>query len=444
MTPSEEGAADVGRHVAVIGAGPSGVYAAEDMATRLGWSVDVIDRLPTPYGLLRYGVAPDHMKMKSLARALERVFAHSNVRFFGNVEVGRDIRVEELRARYDAVIYAVGAPGHRRLGVPGEDLIGVQPATDLVAWYSGHPDAAAPPDLSAARSAVVIGAGNVALDVARLLAKSAHELLPTDVPGDVIEALERSALTDIHIVCRRGPADVKFTYKELAEMGELENADVVVHAGEYSLDSEGVMGAQATIIDLFRQWAERESGRRKSRTVHFHFGLRPERVNGTRGVEAITFGSAGGDQVIPVDLVVTAIGSFGRAMVDVDFDAGRGVIPHLDGRVQPPSPGLSGEYVVGWIKRGPSGVIGTNKADAINTVATVVADLEAAVDTVPHAVTRPFGEDEFGSAVLWDGWLGIDRAEIAGGAARGAARVKMATWDQLLASAGATRGDARS
>ncbi|WP_307837231.1 FAD-dependent oxidoreductase [Aeromicrobium sp. YIM 150415] len=415
----------------VVGAGPSGVYAADEIVRAQGWRVDIIDRLPTPYGLLRYGVAPDHLRMKSLSRALERVFQHEEVRFLGNVQVGRDVTVSELRERYDAIVYAVGAPGYRQLNIPGEGLDGVLPSTSFVSWYSGHPDAVTPVDLSTVTSVAVLGAGNVALDVARVLAKSASELSHTDIPSGVLERLETSRVEDIHVFARRGPADVKFTFKELAEFGELLNAGVVVHADPEELgDEPGQAPAGSTVLDLFRQWKHQAEVKR-ARTVHFHFGLTPTAIQGDERVRSVSFTDTltGEARSFSADLALVAVGSLGRSLDDVPFDSESGVIPHTEGRVH--SPDRHGrEYVVGWIKRGPSGVIGVNRADAAATVATLVADLES---VTPQA--RPLTGEDLPEMIEWSNWLDIDAAEVDAGTTREAARVKLSSWQDLLKAA---------
>lgn len=399
-----------------------------------GYKVDILDRLPTPYGLVRYGVAPDHIKMKSVIRALEKVFALPGVRFLGNVELGRDVSADELRERYDAVVYAVGAPDYRQLGVPGEDLPGVVPAPDLVAWYSAHPDATAPPGLDEINSIVVVGAGNVALDVARVLAKAGGELTETDIPDPIIGHLSESGARDIHIVARRGPADVKFTRKELTDIGELTNAGVVVHcaAEELAAAAETAEGVAAQNVATFQGWAEREPVA-LPRTVHFHFGWASDRIEGEDWVRSITFkNSAGEEKTIPADMVVTAIGSFGRPIPGVPFDDARGVIPHEEGRVTSGSDGVAGEYVVGWAKRGPTGIIGTNKHDSALTVEVLAKDLES----LPDRDARPLSVGDLPHAITWEAWLAIDSAEVALGRSRAAARQKLATWEALLGAAG--------
>lgn len=433
------------RHVAVVGAGPSGLYTAQTLARTYGMAVDVFERLPTPYGLLRYGVAPDHLKMKKLTAVLEKVLRLPRVRFFGNVEIGRDINGEELGARYDAVVYAVGASGHRALDVPGETLPGVHPATDFVSWYSGHPDADQFTGLDGARSAVVVGAGNVALDVARVLARSPHELTATDVPDRVLDQLAHSTVLDVHVVARRGPDGVKFTLKELTEMGELANADVRVHEDDRTAAAAHPASGEPTCTAVLDGWRGREmSG--KPRTVHFHFGLSLARIEGTSRVERAVFAPTGSslagrqETALPAQLLLAAVGSRGRPVPGLPFDERRGVVPNVDGRVDRGDGATSREYVVGWIKRGPTGVIGTNRADALVTAATLAADLDSG-PALPRVTAQPITTGEFGAVVDWTGWSGIDAAEVARGALRSAARVKVDTWTDMLAAArGVTAG----
>lgn len=434
------------RHVAVVGAGPSGLYTAQTLARTYGMAVDVFECLPAPYGLLRYGVAPDHLKMKKLTVVLEKVLRLPGVRFFGNVEIGRDVTGEELRDRYDAVVYAVGASGHRALDVPGETLPGVHPAPDFVSWYSGHPDAGRFTGLDTVRSAVVVGAGNVALDVARVLARSPRELAATDVPDRVLDELARSTVLDIHVVARRGPGEVKFTLKELIEMGELANADVRVHADDRPAATAASVPGEAPCAAVLDGWRGRETSG-KPRTVHFHFGLTLARVEGRSRVERAVFAPTGSplgerrETTLPAQLLLGAIGSHGRAVAGLPFDDHRGVVPNVDGRVDHGDGVPSREYVVGWIKRGPTGVIGTNRADALVTAATLAADLESG-PAFPHAAVRPFTAGELGTVVDLTGWTGIDAAEVARGARRSAARVKVATWTDMLAAARGVYDDA--
>ncbi len=430
--------------VAVLGSGPAGIYAAEALA-KAEASVDIFDRLPAPYGLVRYGVAPDHLKIKSVARTLQRVFEMPGVRFIGNVTYGPDITLAELRRCYDAVIFATGSPFDRRLGVPGEDLPGSVAAAEIVNWYCGLPGANTDIGLHA-RDVAIIGAGNVALDVARILAKGAEAVSHTDMPDHVLDALGGAAATDIHIVARRGPAQAKFTMVELREMGELPDADVVVDPADLELDAasrEAMAGRRPlrTMVELFGQWAERPlTG--KPRRVHFHFLRRPAALLGTDRVTGLQVergkldgsgGVVGTGQLetIPAQLVVRSIGYRGAPIEGLPFDARSGTVPNTAGRVDDP-----GSYVAGWIKRGPTGVIGTNRSDAAETVKTLLAD--ASAGTLPRAAERDpdailaILADRGVGYVTWDGWLRLDEHELALGKARGRERTKVHELETML------------
>lgn len=438
--------------VAVVGSGPAGVYAA-DVLTRGtdGVSVDVLDRLPAPYGLVRYGVAPDHVKMKSVDVALRKVLERESVRFVGNVEVGTDLTLADLRRHYDAVLFATGAAVDRRLGVPGEDLPGSFSATDFVAWYSGHPDAELDRFTLRARRVVVIGVGNVAVDVARVLAKTAAELSTTDVPGHVLDVLEGSAVEEVTMVGRRGPAQARFTTKELRELGELANADVLVDPADLELSEadQAEVEADRTLranLAVLRGWVGREpEGRPRKLTLRFW--LRPEAVLGVDAVtglrtertrlEAGRLVGTGETVDLPAEMVLRSVGYRGLPLPGLPFDDTTGVVPHRAGRVLTESGPLPGVYIAGWIKRGPTGVIGTNKSDAAETVATLLADapeLPRASERDPDAVLELLcgrGVDP----VEWAGWTAIDAAEQALGAERGCARVKIADRKGLLQAA---------
>ncbi len=439
--------------IAVVGSGPSGLYAADELGRNDGVSVDVLDRLPCPYGLLRYGVAPDHLKMKSLEITLRRILEKPEVRFLGGVELGAQLSVDDLREHYDAVVYATGAAVDRTLGIPGEQLPGSFSATEFVAWYCGHPDAEVDRFTLDARSAVVVGVGNVAVDVARVLAKTADELREkTDMSAHVLDVLDASTITDIHIVGRRGAAQAKFTTKELQELGELANADVVVDPDELVLDeaSEQTIEAERKVrrnVELLQEWAHRpQQGR--PRRIHLRFLHSPVALLGTDRVEGVELerneldGSGGvrgtGSRVtLPAEMVLRSVGYRGLPLPGVPFDDRGGVIPHEAGRVKREDDGRAGEYVVGWIKRGPTGVIGTNKGDAKETVATLLADLEAMppsgnreADGIVELLTR-----RGVTVVTWQGWEAIDAAEQALGAAAGRTRVKIAGRQALLTAA---------
>ena len=433
--------------VAIVGSGPAGLYTAEELAKQGDVAVDVFDRLPAPYGLLRYGVAPDHLKMKTLETALRRILDQPQVRFFGGVEVGVDLEPAELLGYYDAVVYAFGSGSDRRLGIPGEDLPGSFGAKDFVSWYCGHPDRV-PEFVLDARSAVVVGAGNVALDVARILAKTSEELrAATDMSDDVLETLAASSITDIHLVARRGPAQAKFTTKELRELGELANADVIVDAEALRLDEadEALLAGDRVAkrnVEVMQGWIDRPlTG--KPRRIHLHFRRVPTALLGEDRLEAVALrrNEPGADpaeeEILPTQLLMRAVGYRGLGLAGVPFDPDNGVIPNEQGRVLREGAPATGEYAVGWIKRGPTGVIGTNKSDARETVATMLADradLPRAPHRDPDAILELLRERNVG-VVTWAGWVAIEAAEMALGVAGGRNRVKIADWAQLIAAA---------
>ncbi len=438
--------------VAVVGSGPAGVYATGALTRADGVSVDVLDRLPAPYGLVRYGVAPDHVKMKSVDVALRKVLEQPSVRFLGNVEVGTDVTLAELRRHYDAVLFATGAAVDRRLGVPGEDLAGSFSATDFVAWYSGHPDAELDRFTLRARRVVVIGVGNVAVDVARVLSKTAAELSPTDVPGHVLDLLDASAVEEVTVVGRRGPAQAKFTTKELRELGELANADVLVDAADLELSETDAATVEAdrtlrANLEVLREWSTRQPAGRPRR-LRLRFWLRPVEVLGVDAVSGLRaersrLDASGrllgtGETVdLPAEMVLRSVGYRAVPLPGLPFDERAGVVPHGSGRVLTEAGPMVGVYVAGWIKRGPTGVIGTNKSDAAETVAALLADapgLPRAPERDPAAL--PALLDARGvRSVPWTGWEAIDAAERDLGVARGCARVKIADRATLLQTA---------
>ncbi|HVX70822.1 MAG TPA: FAD-dependent oxidoreductase [Mycobacteriales bacterium] len=423
--------------VAVIGAGPAGIYTADALCaqTDVPVQVHVYDRLPAPFGLLRYGVAPDHIKMKNLAATLQRIIEHDNVGFRGNVDVGRDVTVPELLADYHAIVYTYGASIDRKLGIPGEDLPGSIAATAFVNWYSGHPDFIEPFSLEAT-SAVVIGLGNVAIDVARVIVRDPEEMAATDVPDDVLAVLRASSLTDVHIVGRRGPEHAKFTIKELREMGELAGVDVVVDPAEVDEVESDDKDVKRN-LDVFKEWAHRPlaGGKRK---LHFHFHSRPAEIVGTDRVEALRCERPDGATYdIPAQLVFRSVGYIGTPMPGVPFDETSNVIPNDDHRVIGGCVEV-GEYTCGWIGRGATGVIGTNRSDAKAAVASLLADTDKllARAVTPHSVAALLSGR--GVAVVeLAGWNAIDAAEVARGAGRGNTRVKLSLWEELLAAASA-------
>ena len=422
--------------VAVVGAGPAGIYTAAALTDQdqVPVTVDVFDRLPTPFGLLRYGVAPDHLKMKALTKTLQRALDHENVRFFGNITVGADLTVAELLGDYHAVVYSYGAAGDRRLGIPGEDLRGSLAAREFVNWYCDDPDASVAGFELTARGAAVIGLGNVALDAARILIRDPEELAPTDVSDEVLSVLRASAITDVHIVGRRGPQHAKFTTKELRELGELEGVDVVIDrdalAGIGDVDDSTVRRN----LEVFRGWTERElSG--APRRIHLHFHSRPTEVLGIDTVEGLRVERPDGTtEDLPVQLVLRSAGYRGAALDGLPFDEETGTITVSDHRVHRGTDEV-GEYASGWIKRGATGVIGTNRSDATATVQVILADVEALLARPVESGSALSAALERGARPVTDkGWAAIDAAEIERGASRDSARIKLARWEELLAA----------
>jgi ferredoxin--NADP+ reductase len=436
----------------VVGAGPSGLYTADELR-KLGHEVDVLDRLACPYGLLRYGVAPDHLKMKALEGTLRKILERPGARFLGGVRLGSAVTVPELRQQYDAIVYATGASADRRLGIPGEELPGSFSATEFVGWYCGHPDATAGGFALDAESVVVVGNGNVALDVARVLTKDPARLRATDMSEHVLGVLDRSSVTDVHIVGRRGPAQAKFTTKELRELGELANADVVVDPAELELDPAGerAVAGDAALgrnYEILRAWSERPRQGRPRR-IHLRFLLSPRRVLGSGGVRAVELErnvpdgdggvtGTGETTTIPAQLLLRSIGYRGVPLPGVPFDERAGTIPNERGRVLRDGRIAEREYVVGWIKRGPSGVIGTNKADARETVALLAEDLARTDDRRSRDPRELLGllGDRGVAVVTWPGWLAIEAAERELGERAGRDRIKIADPGHLLAAAG--------
>ncbi|WP_412028988.1 FAD-dependent oxidoreductase [Deinococcus yunweiensis] len=435
--------------VAVIGSGPSGVFATEALLkSDLSVEVDVYDRLPTPYGLVRYGVAPDHLTIKSVTRGFEKTLSDPRVRFLGNVEFGRDLTHEDARAYYDAVVYTVGASSDRRLGIPGEDLRGSMSATEFVAWYNGHPDAAARDLTLSATGVAVIGVGNVALDVSRILVKTVSELRESDIAAHALPILERSAVKDVWVLGRRGAAQAKFTTKELREFGELDDADPIVKPAEVQVDER----AEAVITDnivkknleVLRDFAVR-TPEGKDRRIHLRFLVSPTEIldDGEGNVAGLKIerntlddqGNAVGTgefEVLPVQMVLRSVGYKGVELPGVPFDARRGVIPNEGGRVD----GRPGEYTAGWIKRGPSGVIGTNRKDATDTVAHLLADArEGTLPAAPQptraavdALLASRGVDVYS----FHDWQVLDAHELAQGQAQGRPRHKVVHREEML------------
>lgn len=434
--------------VAVIGSGPSGIYSAEALTKQdaVPVQVDIFDRLPTPYGLVRYGVAPDHLGIKSVTRAFEKVLNDPRVRFLGNVEFGRDVTREQLLSHYDALIYAVGASSDRRLNILGEDYAGSMSATEFVAWYNGHPDAATRDlDLSGIKGVAVVGVGNVALDVSRILAKTAAELHTSDIAAHALEVLARSGVEDVYILGRRGPLQAKFTTKELREFGELAEANVDVRPDELQVEEAAEAGITDNVIkknlEVLRGFQTLEH-RDVPRTVHFRFLVSPTEIMADEEgrVKAIRIeknqlnedGSASGTgyfEEIPVQLVLRSVGYKGTPLAGVAFDERSGTIANEGGRVE----GGAGEYTAGWIKRGPSGVIGTNRKCAADTVSLLLADAQSGA--LPPRAGRPEDlEALLGTLPVYtfEDWQALDQHETAAGAQSGRPRHKVVHVHEML------------
>lgn len=453
------GSAENPLRVAIVGSGPAGFYAAGQLlaSAEPAIKVDVYDRLMTPWGLVRFGVAPDHPKIKSVTRVFERTARMPGFSFHGNVEIGVDVSHEELAAAYHAVLYAVGTAGDRRLGIPGEDLPGSESATEFVAWYNGHPDYADRDFDLTCRRAVVIGNGNVALDVARMLALSVDELQVTDIADHAIELLRESSVEEIVVLGRRGPAQAAFTNPELRELAELELADVIVDPADVELDPDSAATletADATIqrnVETLTAYSTLEpSG--KPRRVVLRFLTSPVAIEGDGRVEALVVernelvaaedGSlkarpTGATERIETGLVLRAVGYVGRPLPGVPFDERRQTVLNDGGRVldpdsQRPIPGL---YAAGWIKRGPSGVIGTNKKCAQETTGRMLEDFAAGLLPTPSDTPEALLERLRGNGtnvIDYSGWEAIDAHERALGEPAGRPRVKLVRRDEQL------------
>lgn len=444
--------------VAVVGAGPAGIYAA-DILTKENpeATVDVYDRLPAPYGLVRYGVAPDHPRIKEIIKALRRVLDREEIRFIGNVDYGTDVTLDDLRDWYDAVIFATGAAADRALHIPGIDLPQSYGAADFVSWYDGHPDVPRDWPLEA-ESVAVIGAGNVALDVARMLAKPADEQLTTEIPDSVYQGLKTNKAREVHIFARRGPAQVKFTPMELRELSHSPEIDVIVPPEGFEIDEGGQeainrsKGTRLVVDTLMKYLDKDETG--ASRKIYIHMCQAPIEILGDGKVEAIRTertelvgdGSARGTGEYvdtPIQAVYRAVGYLSSELKDLPFDYDAGVVPHEAGRVlQAIGEPLPGVYVTGWIKRGPVGLIGHTKSDAAETITSLLADLPSLqpagdsssldVDDVV-ATLRQRGV----KVVTWDGWQRLDEHEIALGQTQGRERIKVVPREEMVARAGA-------
>jgi ferredoxin--NADP+ reductase len=442
--------------VAIIGAGPAGIYAGNILANKHpDVAIDLFDTLPAPYGLIRYGVAPDHPRIKGIVNSLHEMLNDGKIRFFGNVTFGRDITLADIKNHYHAVIFATGAIKDAQLGIPGVDLDGSFGAADFVSWFDGHPDVPRTWPLEAEQVAV-LGNGNVALDVARMLAKHADNLLTTDIPENVYQGLKASPVTDVHVFGRRGPAQIKFTPIELRELGEVEDVDIVLYdedfpEGWFDEDAEGVTNQHKVMARVIESWRDRElTG--ASRRLHLHFFSSPAEIigDGNGKVAGMKFerteltenGNVRGTGVFvnyPLQAVYRAIGYFGSELPEVPFDDKYGVIRNEGGRVVDESgTQVAGLYATGWIKRGPVGLIGHTKSDAMETIDNLVADVDSLVDPAHNELDSMINELRARGVEFtdWAGWLKLNEHELALGVAFAGVereRVKVVSRDEQVA-----------
>ncbi|HYA20970.1 MAG TPA: FAD-dependent oxidoreductase [Burkholderiales bacterium] len=441
--------------VAVVGAGPSGFYAAEALLkSGQNVRVDMIERLPAPFGLVRYGVAPDHPKLKEAILVYSVIARLPHFDLLGNVTVGRDLKVDELRANYHGVIFACGAETDRHLGIPGEDLPGSHTATEFVAWYNGHPDYRERSFDLSAEVVVIVGQGNVAADVCRVLAKSVDELKTTDIAEHSLNALAASRVREIHVIGRRSAAQAKFTNKELKELGELPSCDAIVDPQDMQLNAESLAELEiksnyvsAKNVEIFRSFAARgPTG--KPRRIFFHFLESPVAIKGNARIEQLVLArnrlegvpmqqvarESGETKLLRCALLFRSIGYSGVPIPGVPFDARRGVFPTQDGRIVEGGAVITGFYAAGWIKRGPTGIIGTNRADSIATVKSLLADLPHLAPEAKAGAEglKPLLMARRVRAVSLDDWLKIDAAEVARGQPKGKPREKFTRVAEML------------
>jgi len=446
--------------LAIVGAGPAGIYAADILLKaerKFDVSIDLFEQLPAPYGLVRYGVAPDHPRIKGIITALREVLDRGDIRIFGNVRYGEDITLDDLKRHYNAVIFATGAIRDTKLDIPGIDAKGSFGAADFVSWFDGHPDVSRTWPLEA-ESIAVIGNGNVALDVTRMLTKHAEDLLPTEVPDNVYEILAANPVKDVHVFGRRGPANVKFTPLELRELGELRDVDMVVYDEDFEYDEASraaiASNKQVMVIDrVLQSWRQRPSvnnaGGEASRRLHLHFYAKPQeivtddegRVTAFRWERTRPDGQGGvigtGEiRELPVQAVYRAVGYFGSPLPGIPFDKRHGVIPNREGQVlhKDSNEPVRGVYATGWIKRGPVGLIGHTKSDAMETVRHIINDQgqwwqpeDPSEEAIPALLAS--------RGVAWtdlDGWHRLDEHEIALGAPHGRARIKVVPRDEMV------------
>jgi ferredoxin--NADP+ reductase len=440
--------------LAIVGAGPAGIYAADILLKaekQFDVSIDLFEQLPAPYGLVRYGVAPDHPRIKGIINALREVLDSGKIRLFGNVSFGRDITLDDLKKHYNAVIFSTGSIRDAALSVPGIELEGSYGAADFVSWYDGHPDFPREWPLTAS-SVAVIGNGNVALDVARMLAKHADDLLPTEIPANVYDGLKASPVTDVHVFGRRGPAQVKFSPLELRELGELNDVDMIVYDEDFEYDEASkaaiASNKQVFVIDkVLTQWRARETGS-ASRRLHLHFHAKPLEItdDGSGRVASIRYertepdgegGTRGTGEIreIEIQALYRAVGYFGSPLDGVPFDEKRGVIPNREGQViDDNDEQVHGVYATGWIKRGPVGLIGHTKSDAMETIKHVVNDQAnwwAPAHPEEEAITALLEERGIEFTNL-DGWHNLDEHEKALGEPHGRARIKLVDREDMV------------
>lgn len=441
--------------LAIVGAGPAGIYAADLLIKSelrdFEVSIDLFDLLPAPYGLVRYGVAPDHPRIKGIIRALYEVLDRGDIRFFGNVKYGTDITLEDLKKHYNAVIFSTGAIKDADLNIPGIDLDGSYGAADFVNWYDAHPDVPRTWPLNA-REIAVIGNGNVALDVARVLVKHPQDMLSTDIPANVYEGLKGSPVTDVHVFGRRGPAQVKFTPLELREATHIEGVDCIVYDEDFKYDEgsqEAIDSNNQTrvMVNTLEALREEPQNTGAPRRLHLHFFSAPVEVLGEDGkvaalrIERTELDGRGGVtptgefREIPVQAVYRAVGYFGSELDQIPYDAKYGVIPNDGGRVlDADGKQIDGIYATGWIKRGPVGLIGHTKSDALETIGHVIADRakwwspENADESAVDALLNSRGVEFVG----WPQWLLIDAQEKALGEAEGRERIKLVEREDFL------------
>ena len=453
--------------VVIVGAGPTGFYAAEHLLRQphLVVEVDMLDRLPTPFGLVRGGVAPDHQKIKAVTAAFDKIAGLPGFRFFGGVELGKHVSVEDLRSHYHQIFYATGAQSDRRMGIPGEDLRGSHPATEFVAWYNGHPDfRECQFDLSQERAAVV-GMGNVAIDVARILCRTPEELEKTDIADAALEALRRSHIREVYLLGRRGPAQAAFTNPEIKELGELAETDIVAAPAEVALDelSRAALErapdrATAKKVEIIQNFAARPPAGKRRRLI-LRFLVSPVALIGdasgaVAGVRlarnrlvatptgALQAKATHEFEHLAVGLVFRSVGYRGVPLPGVPFNESWGVVLNDKGRVLDPDSRLPvpGEYAGGWIKRGPTGVIGTNKPDAAETVAAMIEDLAHDIHLRPARPSAAEAEqmlrDRQPRCVSYADWRRLDAIEIARGRRRGRPRIKLTAVEDILSALG--------